>query len=167
MTISQQGMNKSYAMGLNYDEFESLLQLYITRLFDDGKQTTGNMMVYDKSGIYGYFATLEPSWLNNERNISCIPPGTYIGEKRHSEKYGWHILITGVPGRVLILLHFGNYRKNTKGCGLVGEMITKIDSDSLFDISNSRNSMKKLMDIVGENEKVLITIKDAQIYKRK
>lgn len=70
--------------------------------------------------------TLELPYVNNERNISSIPQGTYqiartIGRETHGGmKLKTTYEVTGVPGRSGILFHPGNSAKDTKGCILVG-----------------------------------------------
>ena len=61
--------------------------------------------------------TIELPWLNNQPENSCIPEGTYVLEKRWSPKYLWHLHITGVKGRSLILIHpANNAAKELRGC---------------------------------------------------
>jgi hypothetical protein len=61
--------------------------------------------------------TIELPWLHNKPNCSCIPEGTYVLQKRFSKKHGWHIEVTGVKNRSLILLHPANDAlKELKGC---------------------------------------------------
>jgi hypothetical protein len=62
-------------------------------------------------------STIELPWRNNARNVSCIPEGKYFLKKRHSQKFGWHIEISGVPERALILFHpANNAAKELNGC---------------------------------------------------
>lgn len=60
--------------------------------------------------------TLELPWLNNQHNISCIPTGIYRCVRHNSQQHPntWQLL--NVPNRDDILLHVGNFLKNTKGC---------------------------------------------------
>ena len=61
--------------------------------------------------------TIELPWLNNRRNVSCIPEGIYELEKRSTEKRGQHLIIKEVPDRSGILLHPANEAlKELKGC---------------------------------------------------
>ena len=70
------------------------------------------------------YATLELPWKDNQNNISCIPPGTYklrVRPASESRKFNYdHIEVLGVPGRDKILIHVGNYLRNTDGCILPG-----------------------------------------------
>jgi len=68
--------------------------------------------------------TLENPYINNERNISCIPVGKYkvrirLASESASRDY-LHLLVEDVPNRDYILFHRGNTAKDTSGCILVG-----------------------------------------------
>ena len=68
--------------------------------------------------------TLENSWQDNQRNISCIPEGVYpvrlrLPRESASRDY-LHLLVQEVPNRDWILFHRGNTAKDTSGCILVG-----------------------------------------------
>jgi hypothetical protein len=58
---------------------------------------------------------IELPWLNNKRNISCIPEGEYILKPRFSKKFKHHLQLVNVPGRNLILIHPANDAKNELG----------------------------------------------------
>ncbi len=61
--------------------------------------------------------TIELPWKNNERQVSWIPEGKYILKKRYSEKYKWHVEVTGVKDRSAILFHPANNAKlELRGC---------------------------------------------------
>ena len=68
--------------------------------------------------------TLENPWLDNQRNISCIPEGNYdvrLRLPRESATRDYlHLLVQDVPNRDWILFHRGNTAKDTRGCILVG-----------------------------------------------
>ena len=70
--------------------------------FPDG--TNGRLMC----GEHIVCHTIELPWLQNQRNVSCVPEGSYSLKKRYTESRGWHILVEEVPGRSLILFHVGN-----------------------------------------------------------
>lgn len=86
--------------------------------------THGDMYFPDETMIH----TLENPWKNNERKVSCIPEGIYPLVKRFSPiveriskgKYKEGYEVTQVDGRDWIMLHAGNYVRNTDGCPLTG-----------------------------------------------
>ena len=73
--------------------------------------------------------TLELPWRDNQRQVSCIPPGEYDVEMRLSNKYGRIYWVRKVPNRTYILIHSGNYagdkskgfKSHVMGCILLGK----------------------------------------------
>lgn len=92
--------------------------------------------------------TLELPWLDNKNEVSCIPPGKYVVKKRNSDKYGDHFHLQDVPNRTFILIHHGNFKKDIKGCILVGATHTDIDGNGFRDVTQSKDTMKKLNEIL-------------------
>lgn len=92
-------------------------------------QLTIKRVSTNNDGTYGviiqnttpFALTLEESWKENKRDISCIPAGEYICKRVNSPRFGDTFGIVNVEGRSNILFHWGNTEKDTKGCILVGE----------------------------------------------
>ena len=68
--------------------------------------------------------TLENPYLDNQRNISCIPAGEYpvrlrVARESATKEY-IHLLVMDVPNWDLILLLIWNKSSDTRGCVLVG-----------------------------------------------
>lgn len=75
----------------------------------------------DEAGIMPRLYTFEEEDLCNARNISCIPPGSYICKRTVYHRHGIESFeVTGVPNRTRILFHVGNHDGDTAGCILVG-----------------------------------------------
>jgi len=98
--------------------------------------------------------TLEDAWRNNQRRISCIPAGTYKvtphgWEKNTPFKYKrtWRLL--DVPNRSAILIHAGNFHKDTEGCVLVGMGLSIAGGVSM--LKNSREAIELFRKEIGEN----------------
>ena len=102
--------------------------------------------------------TLENPWLNNQRNISCIPEGRYkvrLRLPRESATRDYlHLLVQDVPNRDYILFHIGNTAKDTSGCILVGQ---GSEQDIVY---NSQLAMdlviKEILNLGGENINLII-----------
>jgi hypothetical protein len=102
--------------------------------------------------------TLENPYINNKRNISCIPEGQYkvrlrLARESASRDY-LHLLVQDVPNRDWILFHRGNTAKDTSGCILVGN---GREQDA---VENSRLAMdlviKEILNLGGENINLII-----------
>ncbi|MEQ8472547.1 MAG: DUF5675 family protein [Marinoscillum sp.] len=103
--------------------------------------------------------TIELPWLQNRRNVSCIPEGTYHILKRHTKERGDHLHVIDVPGRSGILIHpANNALKELKGCIAP---VSTLDAHGIG--SSSRKATDKLESLLFEamdrGEEVFLTIK--------
>lgn len=117
------------------------MNLTIQRTYQP-KCTPGDLLHNDSLLMH----SLELPWLNNERNKSCIPEGTYLVIKEHgnqNRKYNYFRL-PQVPGRSGILIHIGNYTKDVKGCIIVGLELLDLNKDGIIDIGGSTKALAKL-----------------------
>lgn len=122
------------------------MKAVITREKHSDKQTLGTLVLLDDEGNKLFTCkTLELPWNDNKKNESCIPLGNYKVSPRQSAKYNKHYHIQDVPGRSLVLIHIGNFYTQTKGCILVGRGIADINGDSYKDVTNSKETMQKLL----------------------
>lgn len=129
------------------------MNLTLTRYADNGRATLGLLKV-GNTVLY----TLEDAWRDNQRNVSCIPAGTY-----HCVPHGWEnktwatvkrsYELTHVPGRTGILIHAGNTDADTQGCILVGLGVR------VGTLTDSRKALNVLRELVGPNP-FTITIRD-------
>ena len=113
------------------------MQLLVTRMWPTAKSITGILSVNGSNTGY----TLEPAvtapyWPDHP----AIPEGTYKVTIRWSPKFTRLMPhVEDVPGRSSILIHWGNYPKDTEGCLIVGKdhgtdvvMESKVLFDDLF-----------------------------------
>ena len=125
----------------------------ICRMYEES-QTKGTLEVFDEdSGDLEFTCkTLELAWLDNATGVSCIPEGFYDVVPRSSKKYGDHLHVTGVDGRSLILIHWGNYagsmnpktgKPDIRGCILLGKAFVDIDGDSSKTLQVQRTPLKR------------------------
>lgn len=107
-------------------------------------------------GLFRCF-TLELPWEENNRNVSCIPAGEYEASHYESPNHGPVILLHDVPNRSFIEIHAGNYTRDVLGCILVGDSIKYIDKDSIMDVTNSVQTLRKLIARLPVNFTINIT----------
>lgn len=121
------------------------------------EQTTGKAWV-ELHGSYPIFDfyTLELPWKDNQKRISCIPEGQYKWIKHESPKFGSSLWVQDVPGRSEILMHVGNFTKDTLGCILPGDGILDINGDGILDVTNSRKTMKTILEKVSNSGEIWI-----------
>ena len=100
--------------------------------------------------------TLELPWLDNKQNVSCVTAGTYDAIKYSSPQHGEVILLLEVQNRSFIEMHAGNFTRQILGCILVGDGIKYLDGDSIPDVTNSRNTLKSLMDLLPDKFQITI-----------
>ena len=124
---------------------------------DDGFQTLSVLLVFEGPKLLKTFYLLTPPWKNNAKGESCIPFGRdYILVHRTSEKYGKHLRILNSDGsellpRDMVLLHNGNYRKQTLGCDLVGKDLADLNGDGKLDVTASKDvSLPELVALIPE-----------------
>lgn len=135
---------------------KNIIQGVIDRILHQDKQTLGWFVLYDGIKPLIRCSVLELAFLDNKQNISSICSGVYIVEKRWSEKFGNHFILLDVDGREYILIHKGNYFKDTRGCLLFGNNFTDFNGDGYLDVTISSRTMKKLYDLAPDKWKLTI-----------
>lgn len=98
--------------------------------------------------------TLENPWKNNKPYISSIPKGEYIANHYNGTKYKNVFEIVPVEGRSAILIHHGNYERDTMGCILVGLSSGMMNGEPA--VMNSRKAMDYLRHLLGDDEIVVV-----------
>lgn len=87
--------------------------------------------------------TLERPWLDNQRNVSCIPVGNYQGAVQPSPRFGRSLPeLLDVPGRSQILIHPGNRVADSQGCILLGQE-RNVETEEVY---GSRAAVQALLD---------------------
>jgi hypothetical protein len=132
------------------------MDVTINRINKGDKQITGELIVFDNDEILIKVASLELPDLDNQSRISCIPYGEYTVKRRRSPKHGEHFHITNVPNRSFILIHSGNFYTDILGCVIVGDNLLDINGDGKKDVTNSKKTMKLLLNILPDEFKLKI-----------
>jgi len=102
---------------------------------------------FNLNGFHGF--SLELPWDNNTKDISCIEEGEYPYFLRTNSKNGIVLELRNVEDRTNIQVHSGNYTRQILGCILVGDGIKHLDKDNIPDVTNSRNTLRKLISLAG------------------
>lgn len=116
--------------------------------------------------------TMELPWANNQKNISCIPEGTYIVKKQSpgtaGRGYGYFRFVK-VPGRNMnkvlgmstILVHRITYVKDLKGCIGVGGRFHDFNVDGVPDMAESSKKLEWMYNNLPDEFELEITKKQA------
>ena len=121
--------------------------------FEEG--TNGTLFTSNKFLCH----TIELPWINNTRNISCIPEGKYKIIPRFSKKFKHHLILKNVANRSFILFHPANDAlKELQGCIAPVTYLSGIGR-GLY----SKDALQKVLSLVYQakdrKEKIRLTIK--------
>ena len=116
----------------------------ILKRFEQTDKVTRGVLIHENNAIA---LTLENPWKGNTPNISCIPTGIYLCKRIDSPRFGETFEVTDVEGRTHILFHSGNVESQTKGCILLGNMLTEYKGEPA--VLNSNKTVKKFMEVLS------------------
>lgn len=135
------------------------MEVIIQRIRQNAVVTLGTLSIIDDTRLNIFNCkTLELPWKNNARGISCIQAGKYTCRKYHSEKFGDCFHIENVLNRDGILIHAGNTTHDTKGCILVGRLISCVGKRKEYFVNKSSLCLEDLLIILPQS--FYLTIKD-------
>lgn len=133
---------------------ELLMHLKLQRKYLPDR-TEGELLTEDGKHI-SY--SLELPWLSNRKSISCVPAGTYALRLVKSARFGmqWHlenvdlgVSVDGNTTRTHVLIHAGNWVKDTNGCILLGLV------KGMGAVHESKAAIRKLHELLGEDSHTL------------
>ena len=124
-------------------------------------------IAYTEHGTFGvlmdngvpFAVTLERPWLNNRRNVSCIPTGKYLCEKYSSKKHPKTYQVKDVADRTGILFHTGNIMDHSAGCILIGERFEALDGVPA--ILSSKDGFNEFIQRLKGNSKFELLVHDS------
>jgi len=110
----------------------------------DEKQTLGICSVFDSSFNPLFSAiSLERGWLENKRNVSCVPKGRYLVELEYSPRFKTKLWeLKNVPNRSECKFHASNYWHQLNGCIALGRRPKDMNKDGYIDVTSSKQTMK-------------------------
>lgn len=132
-----------------------------------GKKGTFGVWLWDGEAA---FVTMELPWRNNQRQISSIPAGKYICERRPSPlitrltqgKWKTGFVVTNVPGRSDIMIHSGRLITHTLGCILAASAFGKLKSVQR-EVVNSGQTFLEFMDFTKDVKSFELTIREVDL----
>lgn len=130
--------------------------IHIIRIEDNFTYGTFGVLTINTQA---FCVTLEPKEFDNAPFISCIPAGCYEMRKVVSFNHGSTYEICNVPNRTDILLHRGNWEKDTEGCVLLGQRWDKFKGNRM--ILNSGTTFNQFMDLMHPSKEARLIIKEA------
>lgn len=122
-------------------------------------QTLGRLEIYEGEKLVFICDTIELPWKENQRQVSCIPTGTYRCVYRESEKYPQHYILQNVPNRDFILIHQANYvgspnprtrKPDLLGCIGVGNGYSDLNGDGIVELTRSVVTLKKMIEVLNK-----------------
>ena len=135
------------------------MKLVLSRTYHNNF-TLGSMFVLDGERLAYHCKSIELPWLNNQRNVSCIPEGTYNVIKDYSVNRGNIFRLLWVRDRSGILIHIGNfvagYQKDSEGCILPGDYFFDLNNDGMLDVAESTIAMRKLWEVLPDRFKLIV-----------
>jgi hypothetical protein len=126
-----------------------MIELIVSRIFGNEHKTLSECeIIKDGKTVYD-FVGIELPWMENRRNVSCIPAGIYEAiATRRASSGAYALLIRGVINRSQIMVHTANYARDLQGCLAPGREFKDIDRDGIMDVTNSRNVMFDIEQII-------------------
>lgn len=141
--------------------------LVIKRLESDEVETLGLISVIRDGEVLCTTHSLELPWRDNQRNISCIPTGSYTGRVLDTEaelsttRFDYKcIAIDNVPERSGIKIHIANYVHQIRGCIIPGKGRRDIDNDGIIDMIGSAQALDKIIQNLPQDKPFDIYIID-------
>lgn len=134
------------------------VKFVIDRIENNDICTVGNFFGYLDDKLIFESVSIENPKIGPERKQDlAIPAGTYTLDRRISPAFSksfegrplFWVYNDEVPKDRYILIHHGNYEKDTEGCILLGTSIVRNNEGKAHMISSSKVKVKELLDKFG------------------
>ncbi len=137
--------------GVGYYIVEGVVKLKLERKWLTTESTIGELTIEGDDQFKLY--TLELPWLDNKSDVSCIPMGLYEVAMLPSYRFNHYMpTLLHVPKRSGVLIHVGNYPRDTQGCILIG-MLRQANA-----VTDSRRAFDLLKEKMKVDEKMMLDI---------
>lgn len=141
-----------------------MLKFKLDRTQKNERCIIGNLEVYNDDNLVFKCYTLENPNIGAERQKDlAIPEGVYTLDKRMSPKFSakfanekypngremFWVYNDVIPKDAFILIHNGNYEKDTEGCILIGKSVAKSGTSPVDDmVTSSVDTVKELYKVI-------------------
>lgn len=129
------------------------MELVTLKRLSHNSEGTCGVLLFNQAPV---ILTLENPWLENVRNISCIPTGLYECKKYSSKRIPQTFQVTNVRERTSILFHKGNTQDDSRGCILTGTKFGTLNGK--LAVLESREAFRKFRKLVCDWDKFLLNI---------
>ncbi|SON52944.1 DUF5675 family protein [Vibrio tapetis] len=132
------------------------VKLNLNRTKQMGETTLGKLTI---EGVSKSWFVLEPAGPDSitENSDKRIKAGSYRLLPYSSPKYPNVYELQNVPGRTFILIHAGNYHKDTLGCLMPGKIWGSV-AKSQYYVGNSKSALKEIFSEIVNYKKITIVI---------
>lgn len=136
--------------------------IVIRDTFFSDKATLGTCYVLDENNEQIFKSEcLERGWVDNRRNLSCIPSGNYPLVLEYSPRFRKNLWeIKEVENRSECKFHSANYWHQLNGCIALGRNRKYIDGDLILDVTSSNNTMSEFHKALKGYSKLSLTVID-------
>ncbi len=135
--------------------------VYIIRDTIGNNQSLATHLVIDHGRLLYSGHLLERGWRDNQKNISCVPAGTYDLVKEYSGKFKCELWeAKGIPDRSECKFHSANYWDQLNGCFSPGEARLNIGHDTELDMIYSGDMLEIFMNAMGSDIRARLVIID-------
>lgn len=136
--------------------------IIVNRDWQDENQTLGVCYVKDEAGkIIFKSECIERGWRDNKSRVSCIPEGEYPIKLEYSNRFRKDLYeIYEVPNRSECKFHAANYARQLNGCIALGNNRKDIDKDGYYDVTSSRDTMKRFHEAMGGDMQAILIVND-------
>ncbi|MGF1836523.1 DUF5675 family protein [Photobacterium sanguinicancri] len=134
----------------------SKVTINVKRIKQFGETTLGKLTI---EGVNKSWFVLEPGGPDSkvENSDKRIAAGAYKVKPFTGNRYKNVYELKNVPGRKYILIHPGNYHKNTEGCLMAGKTWGVL-KDSHFYVGNSKAAIKEIFSEMSKYQDIEIKI---------
>jgi hypothetical protein len=132
------------------------MQFTLKREIISNKATLGSL--FNDKGLE-LAKSIEPPFMDNKQEISCIPFGVYKCKKDNTGKYRfWKVL--NVEGRDAIEMHVANFASELRGCIAFGQSWSFMSNPKTnkleLSVTSSGKTFEKLKEILPDEFELTI-----------